>query len=113
MEPKLADAIRRYGFVESAPLGSAVAQAIPNGLTPTSIIHDEFNSCANGCHASDVYFGSWKRTEAERDALQELVTQRDMEIDYLATARPTTLRLDWYLILLSVVVHWAWWMWGR
>lgn len=34
-------------------------------------------------HARDVYFGSWKRTEQERDALQALLTATDERADVL------------------------------
>lgn len=102
MAPKLGEAVRRFGFVEHRPLDASPVRMFLNANELDARVKDMPNIPTRE-----------QVLKREVDALQELLTQRDMEIDYLATARPTVLRLDWYLILLTVVVHWAWWMWAR
>lgn len=98
MEPKLADAVRRYGFVESAPLMS------PTPMGVTVIRAPRFDS-------TETLPTNEERLKLENAALQELMTKRDMEIDYLCNARPTVLRLDWYCIglatLANIALHFA------
>ena len=50
------------------PIGEMVARSRIGGAKFVSL--DDFDA---KCHAADVYFGSWKRTEQERDALQQRV----------------------------------------
>lgn len=95
MEPKLADAVRRYGFVESKPIEalstSDLRSAMGGGETP------ECFCVEHGLHI--------ERLKSENAALQDLMTKRDVEIDYLCNARPTVLRLDWYCIALATLAN--------
>lgn len=111
MAPKLVVAVKRFG----SPLDTAIT-AYPRNLYGR-VLPENIESVlkrdlrvALGDHETPECFcvehgAHIERLKKEVDALQDLLSQRDMEIDYLATARPTTLRLDWYLIGLATIVN--------
>jgi hypothetical protein len=104
MEPKLAEAARRYGFVESKPVGGM--EALLTRDLRSAMAGEETPECFCVEHGLHI-----ERLKSENAALQDLMTKRDMEIDYLCNARPTVLRLDWYCIglatLANIALHFA------
>lgn len=103
---KLDEAKRRFGMVTGGYTGDLKRDGTP---LPDILGHDWPRF---GVH-SFLEPHSVQRLKAEVQALQELLNQKDMEIDFLATARPTVLRLDWYLIglvALMVAVHEVGWL---
>lgn len=128
MEPKLADAVRRFGFVESKPLGGMPPIMEPGQLRrqydqvygrrlPENLESRPSDDGAVNAEDKADMFGARRdygdpsllptieRLKLENAALQDLMTKRDMEIDYLCNARPTVLRLDWYCIALATLAN--------